>query len=109
MVHCKEITAHVLVCTHKTCHKRGGRDAAKELKRALKEEGLRDRVLVTAVHCLDQCDHGPVVVVYPEGVWYAGVDERAAREIVERHLKEKRTVEQKALFDLGDDAERSER
>ena len=97
-------TTHVLVCTHKTCHKRGGRDAAKELKHALKEEGLRDQVLVTSVHCLDQCDHGPVVVVYPEGVWYAGVDEQATREIVEQHIKRKHAVERKVLFGPGDDA-----
>lgn len=82
----KKITHHVLVCTHKHCLKQGGREAGKALKQALKSTDLRERVMVTAVDCLDQCGAGPVMVVYPAGVWYGDVDEAAARQIVERHL-----------------------
>lgn len=76
----------MLVCAHKTCRKQGGKAVLKELKRAIKEQDLRDCVLVTKVKCLDQCGRGPVVAVYPEGVWYGGVDEASARRIVEEHL-----------------------
>ena len=82
----KKIKTHVLVCEHKHCEKRGGRESLKELKHTLKESGLRERVLVSKMDCLDQCDDGPVMVVYPEGVWYGEVDERGAREIAERHI-----------------------
>jgi (2Fe-2S) ferredoxin len=75
----------VLVCEHKDCERRGGKGVLKELKHSLKERSLREAVKVTKVDCFDLCDHGPIVVVYPEGVWYGGVDERGAREIVERH------------------------
>lgn len=93
----KKITHHVLVCTHKHCLKQGGREAGKELKHALKENDLRERVLVTAVDCLDQCGEGPVVVVYPEGVWYGVVDEACARQIVERHLAGGEIVARKVM------------
>jgi len=37
--------------------------------------------------CLDQCEHGVTVVVYPEGVWYGGVTPADVPEIVEQHLQ----------------------
>lgn len=82
----KKIRTHVLVCVHKDCEKRGGPEALKELKRALREAGRRGSVMVSKVDCFDQCDDGPVMVVYPEGVWYGRVDQRCARAIAERHV-----------------------
>jgi (2Fe-2S) ferredoxin len=48
---------------------------------------------VNQAGCLDRCQHGPVIVVYPEGVWYTYVDETDVDEIVEEHLKNGRVVE----------------
>jgi (2Fe-2S) ferredoxin len=76
----------VLVCVHKTCRKQGGKGVLKELKRAIREQDLREAVLVTKVRCLGQCGRGPVVVVYPEGVWYGDCDEAGARRIVSEHF-----------------------
>ena len=90
----------MLVCAHKHCIKQGGRETGRELKRALKELGPDRRVMITAVDCLDQCDDGPVVVVYPEGVWYGAVDEHAAREIAEQHVGRGQIVERKVLHVL---------
>jgi (2Fe-2S) ferredoxin len=82
----KKVRTHVLACDHKDCARGGGKEALRELKGALKEAGLRDEVLITKVDCFDLCEHAPVLVVYPEGVWYGEVDERGAREIAERHF-----------------------
>ena len=84
----KKIRKHVLACEDKDCAKGGGKEALRELKGALKEAGLREQVLVTKVNCFNQCEHAPVFVVYPDGVWYGGVDERGARDIAERHLRD---------------------
>lgn len=96
----KKITHHVLVCVHKHCLKQGGREAGRELKRALKEHALDGRVMVTAVDCLDQCGDGPVMVVYPDGAWYGDVDDKAARQIAEQHIGEGRIVERKLMRDM---------
>jgi (2Fe-2S) ferredoxin len=54
---------------------------------------LWDQVAVTPSGCLGPCFDGPTLVVYPEGVWYAGVQESDVREIVEVHLIGGKAVE----------------
>lgn len=93
----KKINQHILVCEHKTCLKQGGRETAKELKHALKDAGLTKEVMLTKVDCLDQCGNGPVVVIYPDGVWYGDVDEREARRIIEKHIASGELIEDKIL------------
>ncbi len=56
------------------------------LKRLVAQAGLKDRVRVNHSGCLDQCGHGPMVVVYPENVWYCGVQPEDAAAIVQEHL-----------------------
>ncbi len=90
----------MLVCTHKTCVRNGGKASAKALKQTLRERDLSAQVMITKVKCLDQCGRGPVMVVYPAGVWYGGVDEAIAREIVTEHLMEGRVVEKRALHEM---------
>lgn len=97
----------MLVCKHKTCLKQGGKASLKALKRALKEQDLREQVMITKINCLDQCGRGPVMVVYPDGVWYGGVDEETAREIVTEHLEEGHVVEKSVLHEMrGRDVEK---
>ena len=107
MAKLKKVTHHVLVCAHKHCIKQGGRETGRELKRALKELPPDRRAMITAVDCLDQCGEGPVVVVYPDGVWYGEVDERGAREIAERHLGAGGTATRpRVLRDMREDRKR---
>lgn len=93
----------MLVCQHKTCLKQGGKASLKALKRALKDEDLRDQVMVTKIKCLDQCGRGPVMVVYPDGVWYGGVDEEDARSIVREHLAEGRAIKKGVLHEMREE------
>jgi len=55
-------------------------------KKELAARGLMGRIRANAAGCLDQCEHGVAVVVYPEQVWYAGVTKGDVAEIVESHL-----------------------
>ena len=55
-------------------------------KAALARRGLKGRVRANAAGCLDQCEHGPTVVVYPDGVWYGFVTAADVDEIVESHI-----------------------
>lgn len=78
---------HVFVCTSgKECPKQGAEDVHRTLKKHVKDAGLGKIVRVNHAGCMNQCGHGPMVVVYPEDVWYAHVDEAGARRIVAEHL-----------------------
>ncbi len=78
---------HVFVCTQgKTCPKQGGERVHQLLKEGVKTAGLRQRIRINHAGCMNQCGHGPIVVVYPDDVWYAGVDARGARRILVEHL-----------------------
>ena len=78
---------HVFVCTSgKDCPKQGAEDVHKALKKQVKDAGLKKIVRVNHAGCMNQCGHGPMVVVYPQDVWYAHVDEQGARRIVAEHL-----------------------
>jgi (2Fe-2S) ferredoxin len=46
----------------------------------------KDRVRINQAGCLDRCEEGPVLVVYPEGVWYTYVDQDDVDEIIDKHL-----------------------
>ena len=65
------------------CQERGGVPLRAHLKAALKKRGLQGMVRANAAGCLDQCERGATVVVYPEGVWYGGVTEADVEEILD--------------------------
>ena len=92
---------HVLVCTGGFCTSdRRGRALYSLLAGLLQRENLLfgpERVKRGETPCLGVCAGGPIVVVYPEGVWYAGVTPELLERIVVEHLKDGRVVEE-AVF-----------
>jgi (2Fe-2S) ferredoxin len=51
------------------------------------DRDLSSEVMVTNTGCFGICDKGPIVVIYPEGVWYGNVTEEDVETIVEQHIK----------------------
>jgi (2Fe-2S) ferredoxin len=85
---------HVFVCTSgKTCPTQDSKDVFTALRAAVVDAGIKDRVRINHAGCLGQCGHGPMVVVYPDDVWYAGVRPENAALLVNEHLREGRPVE----------------
>jgi (2Fe-2S) ferredoxin len=71
---------------------KGMRDYAKARIKELEMAGPGG-IRINQSGCLDRCEEGPCVVVYPEGVWYTWVDEEDVEEIIREHLAGGRVVE----------------
>ncbi len=92
---------HVFFCCNQRdngeqcCNDRGSRemrDYAKDRVKALKLSGP-GKVRVNQSGCLDRCKEGPVMVIYPEAVWYTYVDRDDIDEIIDEHLVHGRIVQ----------------
>lgn len=88
----RPLTKHVLVCTNADCAERGGVALVRALRRLLKEAGRELDIRVTRTSCMGRCGEGPTVAVYPDGIWYRGVNESDAGELVGEHLLGDRIV-----------------
>lgn len=104
---------HVFCCTNERdcAHPRGccGRERGEAIRarfqQTLRRAHLPQRVRANKAGCLDRCELGPCVVVYPEGVWYRIEDiERDVDAIVHEHLRDGRVVERLRLPDVDDGA-----
>jgi (2Fe-2S) ferredoxin len=93
---------HVFFCTNQResgeacCNNFGAEKMRDYVKHKVKALGLssdENRIRINSAGCLDRCEEGPVLVVYPEGTWYTYVDEHDLDEIIEEHLKHGRVVE----------------
>lgn len=85
---------HVFVCINDRgpanprgdCLSKGGDKVAEAFKKGLFERGLKRIVRPNKSGCLDQCDMGCTVVVYPDAVWYGRVKPSDVDEIIESHI-----------------------
>lgn len=96
--------AHVFCCTNErpeghrrgSCKRKGSDRLRDYMKARAKELGLAD-VRINASGCLDRCECGPTMVIYPEGVWYSYLTRGDVDEILEVHLRQGRRVERLML------------
>lgn len=85
---------HVFVCINEraadhprgSCKLRGGVEVRDRLKSELTARGLSKLIRANNAGCLDQCEQGVTLVVYPEQVWYGHVTVDDVTEIIEKHL-----------------------
>ena len=96
---------HVFVCENLRepadargcCAAKGAAEVRSRLRVLTKDAGLKGRVRINTAGCLDQCAHGVVIVVYPEGVWYGAVTVADVDEIFNRHVLGGQPVERLRL------------
>ena len=84
---------HVFVCLNERspghalgcCSSKGAERIFGYLKTRIKELGLSS-VRINRAGCLDRCSHGPLVVIYPQAIWYRITDKQMAEIIIQQHL-----------------------
>jgi (2Fe-2S) ferredoxin len=98
---------HIFVCENVRpeddpkgcCSAKGSAAIRVALKHEIKQRGLRGIVRANQSGCLDACEFGPSVVVYPEGIWYGGVSPEDVPEIMESHILGGKPVERLRIQD----------
>lgn len=85
---------HVFVCNNERpdgsprgdCTKKGGKEVRERFKKEMEARGLKGSMRTNMAGCLDMCEEGCSVVVYPDAVWYGHVTPDDVPEIIEKHL-----------------------
>ena len=97
-------TRHVLMCTGPLCTKDGVQSQSMFERLGQKIDARPElRVKRTRTHCMVACKmKGPILVVYPEGVWYRCSDEAALERIVTEHLEGGNEVTEHVIHRLGE-------
>lgn len=98
---------HIFICTNhrepgherRSCDPENKGELLKSFKTALSLRGIKGSVRANKAGCMDQCEHGPTVVVYPEAVWYGHVTKGDIDEIIESHIIGNKPVERLIIPD----------
>ena len=96
---------HIFICTNQraanvpktSCGEVHGMEIVDAFKKRLKEKNLSIKVRAQKAGCLDICNYGQTIVVYPEGVFYVGVKIDDVEEIIEEHIVHNRPVKRLML------------
>lgn len=96
---------HIFICTNqraleaprKSCGEAHGTEIIAAFKKRLKELNLPIKLRAQKAGCLDICDFGQTIVIYPEGVFYVGVELSDVEEIIHEHIINDRPVERLRL------------
>lgn len=98
---------HVFICGNEReadhprgcCLSKGSAAVRDAFKVELSRHSLKSKVRANHAGCLDQCEHGVTLVVYPDAIWYGNVDADDVAEIVESHLVNGRPVARLLITD----------
>jgi (2Fe-2S) ferredoxin len=97
----KRFEKHLFICENKRpsddprgcCSDKGSLDVRALFKKRIKELGLKTEVRANSSGCLDACEFGVTVLVYPEQIWYGGVTINDVEEIIQSHILNNKPVE----------------
>ena len=88
------IRSHVMVCGGTNCSSSASGEIIREFERQIAEKGLEKEIKVVRTGCFGMCEAGPVVIVYPEGAFYARMTVENVTRIVDEHLVKGRVVKE---------------
>jgi len=85
--------AQVLLCAGGACISSGTDSVKSAFEKELANSGLSDEIELITTGCMGMCEVGPIVIIYPEGIFYQKVKPADAKDIVEQHLLKGRVVQ----------------
>ncbi|MTI80363.1 MAG: (2Fe-2S) ferredoxin domain-containing protein [Firmicutes bacterium] len=96
---------HIFVCTSSRvngqqkgyCESKHGVEIVGNFMEEIEDRGLRGEVVISNTGCLAMCEQGPIVIVYPDNVWYGAVTADDVEEIMDQHIEEGKIVERLEL------------
>ncbi|MBX3413928.1 MAG: (2Fe-2S) ferredoxin domain-containing protein [Pirellulales bacterium] len=102
-----KFTCHLFVCCNRRepghsrgcCDPEGSEELRNRFKSELKKRGLGPLVRANSAGCLDQCEQGPVLVIYPQEIWYGGVQLEDVSRIIEETVIGGRVIEELRIPD----------
>ncbi len=102
-----KFTSHIFVCCNQResghprgcCDPEGSEELRAAFKNELKKRGLGPLVRANSAWCLDQCELGPAVVIYPQAIWYGNVQVEDVPRIVEQTVIGGQVIEELAIPD----------
>jgi (2Fe-2S) ferredoxin len=100
-------THHLFICCNRRepghsrgcCDPEGGEKLREAFKQELKKRKLGPLVRANKAGCLDQCERGPTLVIYPQGIWYGGVTLADVPRIVDETILAGRVIEELLIPD----------
>lgn len=98
---------HIFVCCNQRapghsrgcCDPDGSEQLRTRLKAELKRHGLGIQVRANKAGCLDQCEVGPTLVIYPQAIWYGGVQDQDVPRIVEKTILNDELIDELVIPD----------
>lgn len=94
---------HIFICinqrdenSRQSCGNCGSEELAKNMKKKCKSAAIKN-IRVNTSSCLNRCEQGPVMVIYPEGIWYNFNNEADIDKIVNKHILQNKIVEELIL------------
>ena len=98
---------HIFICINERaecsvkgdCARVGGKDIRMKFVQMINEHGLKGKVRANKSGCLDACEMGAAIVIYPAGIWYTQVKVEDVKEIFETSILHDRIVERLVASD----------
>ncbi|MBI2723405.1 MAG: (2Fe-2S) ferredoxin domain-containing protein [Bacteroidetes bacterium] len=91
---------HIFICVNQrtgsdklSCGEAHGLALVAEFKKQIKDLKINLKIRANKSGCLGICDFGPTIAVYPEGIFYVGVEQKDVQEIIQSHIVNKKPVE----------------
>lgn len=101
-LHLPTIERHIFLCADQTkpkcCDRQHSLVLWEYLKQRIRDLNLETKVFRTKANCLRICQSGPIMVVYPDGVWYHSIDRQAIDRILAEHIMANQIVKDYVIY-----------